>query len=74
LFPDGVEVGQGIADLHQTVALTRQALELACPLFKAAFATEHGYARVDSHRWPVTISSVNAQDSAPTFTGNKVEA
>ena len=46
----------------------------AARLFEAAFATEHAYARVDIHRWSVTISSMNAQDSAPTLTRNKVEA
>ncbi len=47
LFPGGIEVGLGITDLRQTVALTRQALQLRRPLFEAAFTTEHAYARVD---------------------------
>ena len=57
LFPDGIEVGAGIVDLDQTVALTRTALEHRRPLFEAAFASAKAYARCDilnpvgSDRW-----------------------
>lgn len=47
MFPDGIEVGAGTIDLDQTVALTREALELRRPLFEAAFASRLAYARVD---------------------------
>ena len=47
LFPDGIEVGAGLIDHAQTVALTKQAVERRRPLFEAAFASAHAYARVD---------------------------
>lgn len=47
LFPDGIEVGHGVADVEQAVMRTEQALELCRPLFEATFATKLAYARVD---------------------------
>ncbi|MBU6402601.1 MAG: DUF2779 domain-containing protein [Verrucomicrobia bacterium] len=47
LFPTGIEVGAGVADLDETLQLTRHALKLRRPLFEAAFAAEGSYARVD---------------------------
>jgi len=47
LFPDGVEVGEGVTHLDETMRLTEQALELRQPLFEAAFSAEGGYCRVD---------------------------
>lgn len=44
LFPEGIEVGQGVADLAETIRLAWEALK---PLFEAAFAAEGGYCRVD---------------------------
>jgi hypothetical protein len=45
LFPEGIEVGQGVTDLAETIRLTREALKLRKPLFEAAFAAEGGYWR-----------------------------
>lgn len=59
LFPDGIEVGHGIADMEQAVLRTEQALELRHPLFEATFASERAFARPDilnpagSDRWDV---------------------
>jgi hypothetical protein len=47
LFPKGVEVGDGVLDLDETLRLTREALRLRRPLFEAAFAAEAAYCRVD---------------------------
>src|SRR6185369_10861741 len=47
LFPNGIEVGQGVTDLDETIRLTKQALKLHRPLFEAAFAANGGYCRVD---------------------------
>ena len=47
LFPEGIEVGQGVTDLAETIRLTKDALKLRKPLFEAAFAAEGGYCRVD---------------------------
>jgi len=47
LFADGVEVGRGIIDLDQVIALSRQAIRLRRPLFEAAFSFEGAYARAD---------------------------
>lgn len=47
LFPDGIEVGFGFANMEEAVLRTEQALELRRPLFEATFATKHAYARVD---------------------------
>jgi hypothetical protein len=47
LFPEGIEVGQGVSGLAETIRLTREALKLRKPLFEAAFAAEGGYCRVD---------------------------
>jgi hypothetical protein len=68
LFPYGIEVGAGILDLRQTVALTRQALEHRRPLFEAAFASNQAYARCDilnpvgADRWD--LYEVKASTSA----------
>ena len=47
LFPEGIEVGQGVTDPAETIRLTKDARNLRKPLFEAAFATEGGYCRVD---------------------------
>ena len=47
IFPGGVEVGEGILDLDETIRLTQQALKLRKPLFEAAFSANGGYCRVD---------------------------
>jgi hypothetical protein len=47
MFRGGVEVGDGVLDLEQTVRLTQKALNLRKPLFEAAFSAEGGYCRVD---------------------------
>ncbi len=47
MFPDGIEVGAGIADLPETIRLTADAVKLRKPLFEAAFSAGGGYARVD---------------------------
>jgi hypothetical protein len=47
LFPDGIEIGAGVIDLDQTVALTQAALEARRPLFEAAFDSGSAYARCD---------------------------
>ena len=47
LFPEGIEVGQGITDLAETIRLTKEALKLRKPLFEVAFAAEGGYCRMD---------------------------
>jgi hypothetical protein len=47
VFPGGVEVGDGVLDLEETVRLTQKALKLRKPLFEAAFSAEGGYCRVD---------------------------
>ncbi|MGO8837581.1 MAG: DUF2779 domain-containing protein [Limisphaerales bacterium] len=47
MFPNGVEVGQGVTDYGETIRLTKRALKLRRPLFEAAFAANGGYCRVD---------------------------
>ena len=47
LYPGGIEVGQGVLDLDETIRLTKKALKLRKPLFEAAFAASGGYCRVD---------------------------
>jgi hypothetical protein len=47
LFPDGIEIGEGITDLEETLRLTKEAVKLRKPLFEAAFAANGGYFRVD---------------------------
>jgi hypothetical protein len=47
LFADGIEVGEGITDLDDTLRLTQEAIRLRKPLFEAAFSAEGGYCRVD---------------------------
>src|SRR5439155_21893472 len=47
MYPDGVEVGQGITEFDETLRSTEQALKLRRPLFEAAFAASGGYCRVD---------------------------
>ena len=44
LFPDGVEVGEGVTDLDETMRLTEQALELRRPLFEASSACSEAMA------------------------------
>jgi hypothetical protein len=68
MFPGGIEVGAGVIDLKQTVALTQQALEARRPLFEAAFASPLAYARCDilnpvgADRWD--LYEVKASTSA----------
>ena len=47
LHPDGVEVGQGVSALEETVRPTQDALKSRRPLFEAAFTRSGGYCRVD---------------------------
>ena len=47
MYPDGVEVGQGITDFDGAIRTTKQALKLRRPLFEASFAASGGYCRVD---------------------------
>jgi len=47
LYPDGIEIGEGVLDLEETVRLTDQAMNLRRPLFEAAFKAHGGYCRVD---------------------------
>jgi hypothetical protein len=47
MFPDGVEVGDGVLDLDETIRLTRERLKLRKPLFEAAFSANGGYCRTD---------------------------
>lgn len=47
MYPDGVEVGQGITDFDDALRSTKQALKLRRPLFEASFAASGGYCRVD---------------------------
>jgi hypothetical protein len=47
MFPNGIEVGEGVTDLDETIRATKQALKLRRPLFEAAFAASDGYCRVD---------------------------
>jgi hypothetical protein len=46
-YPSGVEVGENVTDLDETLRLTTKALKLHRPLFEAAFAANGGYCRVD---------------------------
>jgi hypothetical protein len=47
MYPDGIEVGQGISDFDGTIRSTEQLLKLRRPLFEAAFNANGGYCRVD---------------------------
>ena len=47
LYPDGVEVGEDVTDLEETVRLTREALRTRKALFEAAFAANGAYCRTD---------------------------
>jgi hypothetical protein len=47
LFPDGIEVGRGVADLGEVLRLSLPVVKQRKPLFEAAFAHQGGYARVD---------------------------
>ena len=47
LYPDGVEVGENVTDLEETVRLTKEALKARRPLFEAAFTGNGGYCRTD---------------------------
>jgi hypothetical protein len=47
MFPEGIEVGAGVADLNETIRLTQAALKLRKPLFEAAFSAGGGYCRTD---------------------------
>jgi len=47
LFPDGIEIGQGVYDLDEVLRLTQQVVKARKPLFEAAFSHQGGYAKVD---------------------------
>ena len=47
MFPEGVEVGDRVLNLDETIRLTREALKLRKPLFEAAFSAGGGYCRTD---------------------------
>jgi len=42
LFADGIEVGEDITDLDDTLRLTQEAIRSRKPLFEAAFSAEGG--------------------------------
>jgi|SRR5256886_2440452 len=77
LFPDGIEVGQGIDDFDELLALTQQTLKHRRPLYEAAFAFGGGYARADilvpvgSDQWDLievksttSVKNIHLQDLA----------
>lgn len=47
LYPDGIEVGQGVDDLDEVLRLTQQAVKARKPLFEAAFCYQGGFAKVN---------------------------
>jgi hypothetical protein len=47
LYPDGIEVGEGVVELKVVAARTHQQLPKHKPLFEAAFLTTTCYARAD---------------------------
>jgi hypothetical protein len=47
LFPEGIEVGQGIDDLDEVLRLSQQAVKARKPLFEAAFSYQGGFAKAD---------------------------
>lgn len=47
LFPGGIEVGKGVTDLDETLALSKQALSQRRPIYEAAFVFNGGYACAD---------------------------
>ena len=47
LYPDGIEVGEGVVELKEVAARTQQQLSSRKPLFEAAFLTPTCYARAD---------------------------
>ncbi len=47
LYPDGIEVGQGVEDLDEVLRLTQQAIKARKPMFEAAFSYQGGYAKAD---------------------------
>lgn len=65
LFPDGIEIGQGITSIDEVVRATSPALRLRRPLFEAGFQYGGAYARADilvpagSDGWdPIEVKSV----------------
>jgi len=48
LFPDGIEVGQGIVDIELVLKLSQSAIKQRRPLFEAAFAFDVRYGSVFS--------------------------
>ena len=58
MFPGGVEVGDGILDLDETIRLTQKAIKLRKPMFEAAFAANGGYCRVDILRPAISAISI----------------
>ena len=47
MFPDGIEVGDGVRNLDETIRLTKEAIKLRKPLFESAFSANGGYCRTD---------------------------
>jgi len=47
LFPDGIELANGIDDFDEILAASKQAVRQRCPLYEAVFAFNGGYARAD---------------------------
>ena len=47
MFPDGVEVGDGVRNLDETIRLTKEAIKLRKPMFESSFSANGGYCRTD---------------------------
>ncbi len=47
LFPDGLEVAEGIVDFKQVIEHSMELIKHRKPLFEAAFMFDNGYARAD---------------------------
>ena len=64
MFPDGVEVGDGVRDLDETIRLTKEALKLRKPLFESAFSANGGYAAPTSFVQPPKIRGISLRSKA----------
>ena len=47
LYPDGIEIGQGVDDLDEALQLTQQAVKTRRPLFEPALTYQGGFAKAD---------------------------
>jgi hypothetical protein len=77
LFPDGIEIAEGVVELEQVAQRTHEALALRRPLFEAACKTTDCYARADilvpvgRHQWDIVevksatkVKDINHHDLA----------